>query len=293
MFPTDVLPLSFFTEVKMHGQVTDFMDVLFWETPDVSGEINFVIPRQREFDQELEFDDINDLIQNGDDISLIPDMDILLDPDCQVAETITIEALPNEPSSDSTPSTSGTTQSEPNYFKFPAVDINEFITNMPETTYLDDVTEDESAYLSCSSSQYSPTVPPTPSTASSVDSNSSHIPSFLKQGLKRTIQSRRLQEGKGMLEVEFKEPEPEFLTAEEEEQRMIRREKNKLAAQKCRIKKKERAEVLEAETKKLEKTQGGLKTEIQKLLEERDNLMDIIKVHRAVCPKMRAQSSSF
>ena len=62
----------------MHGQVTDFMDVLFGETPDVSGEINFVIPRQTEFDQELEFDDINDLIQNGDDISLIPDMDILL-----------------------------------------------------------------------------------------------------------------------------------------------------------------------------------------------------------------------
>ena len=134
------------------------------------------------------------------------------DPDCQVAETITIEALPNEPSSDSTPSTSGTTQSESNYFKFPAVDINEFITNMPETTYLDDVTEDESAYLSCSSSQYSPTVPPTPSTASSVDSNSSHIPSFLKQGLKQTIQSRRLQEGKGMLEVEFKEPEPECVS---------------------------------------------------------------------------------
>ena len=36
------------------------------------------------------------------------------------------------------------------------------------------------------------------------------------------------------------------LTAEEEELRKIRREKNKLAAQKCRSKKRERAEVLEA-----------------------------------------------
>ena len=60
----------------MHGQVTDFMDVLFGETPD-SGEINFVIPRQREFDQELEFEDLGDLIQNSDEISLIPDMDLL------------------------------------------------------------------------------------------------------------------------------------------------------------------------------------------------------------------------
>ena len=136
------------------------------------------------------------------------------DPDCQVAETVIIEAPPSEPTLDSTPSTSGTTFSEPSYFKFPpTVDLGDLVSNMSQTSYLDDVTndvtEDDSAYLSCSSSQYSPSIPPTPSTASSVVSNSSHIPSFLKQGLQYTIQSRRLQKGKGLLEVEFKEPEPE------------------------------------------------------------------------------------
>ena len=63
----------------MHGQVTDFMDVLFGETPDtLAGEINFVMPRQQGFDQELEFEDLSDLIrQDSDEISLIPDLDLL------------------------------------------------------------------------------------------------------------------------------------------------------------------------------------------------------------------------
>lgn len=279
----------------MHGQVTDFMDVLFGETPEyiTAGEVNFVVPRQREFDQELDVGIMSDLIETGDDLSLMPNMD-LLDDDCHVVgETVVIETEPEDQTC--TPSTSGTTQSEPVFFKFPAVDINDFMSNMTEHSYLDDVI-DEDSYLSCSSSQYSPTgtIPPTPSTASSVDSNSSpHIPTFLKQGLKNTIQSRRMQEGKGLLKVEFREPEPENLTPEEEKLRKERREKNKMAAQKCRSKKRERADILEAETKQLAGIQGKLKTEIQKLLEERDNLMDLLKVHRAVCPKLRAQSSSF
>ena len=141
------------------------------------------------------------------------------DPDCQVAETIIIEEAPPSCASTiaSTPSTSGTIQSEQSYFRFPPrADLVDVTNNVSQTSYLCDVTNDvtneDSAYFSCPSNQYTPSIPPTPSTASSVDSSSPHIPSFLKQGLKHTIQARRLQEGKGMLKVEFKEPEPECVS---------------------------------------------------------------------------------
>ena len=84
------------------------------------------------------------------------------------------------------------------------------MSTISEASYLEDAIDEDTGYLSCSSSQYSPrTMPPTPSTASSVDSNSSHIPSFLKQGLKMSIQARRKQEGKGELTVDFRPPPPE------------------------------------------------------------------------------------
>lgn len=280
----------------MNGQVTDFFDVLFGEMP--VGDVNFVVPpRQREFDQELDVEDINRLIEVGEELSLIPDVDNLLGDDCQVHEAAVIEVQTQEtsctPPTSCTPSTSYTSQSE-SVFMFPdtceTVEITDLISDVKGSTYLED---DEASYLSCSSSQYSPSLPPTPSTASSTDSNSSHIPTFLKQGLKNSIQNKRLQLGKAPLRVEFRKPEPEKLTAEEAELRRLRREKNKFAAQKCRSKKRERAEVLEAETKELECNQKKLKTEIQQLKEEKENLMDLLKVHTAVCPKLRAQSSSF
>ncbi|KAL3874164.1 hypothetical protein ACJMK2_037214 [Sinanodonta woodiana] len=71
------------------------------------------------------------------------------------------------------------------------------------------------------------------------------IPTKVKEELRTCIRIRRLTEGKELPKVEFKEPEPEQLTEEEEERRRMRREKNKLAAQKCRNRKRETAEYLE------------------------------------------------
>lgn len=100
------------------------------------------------------------------------------------------------------------------------------------------------------------------------------------------VQSKRKKEGKGELKVEFEPPKPEQLTEEELELRRIKREKNKLAAQKCRSKKRERTDVLEAETRRLQAQQDKSVSEIQRLVEERDRLMDIINVHGSVCPTM-------
>ncbi|XP_022335006.2 uncharacterized protein LOC111131663 isoform X3 [Crassostrea virginica] len=109
---------------------------------------------------------------------------------------------------------------------------------------------------------------------------------LLKEEIKHKIKRRRMAEGKEEIRVEFKEPSPEKLTKEEEEHRRIKREKNKLAAQKCRSKKRKLADTLEEETMKLEERQEKLQEQVQKLREEREHLMDLLKIHSQVCPKM-------
>ncbi|XP_069118034.1 uncharacterized protein [Argopecten irradians] len=110
---------------------------------------------------------------------------------------------------------------------------------------------------------------------------------LLKAELKTRIRKRRQVEGKEEITQLFVEPEPEKLTDEEEKRRIERREKNKLAAQKCRSKKRKVADSLEEETERLEEKQGRLKEEIQRLRDERDHLAELVKVHSSVCPKMK------
>ncbi|XP_061174301.1 uncharacterized protein LOC133183358 isoform X2 [Saccostrea echinata] len=109
---------------------------------------------------------------------------------------------------------------------------------------------------------------------------------LLKEGIKHKIKARRIAEGKEEIRVEFKEPSPERLTPEEEERRKIKREKNKLAAQKCRNKKRKLADTLEEETLRLEEKQEKLQDQVQRLREEREHLLDLLKIHSQVCPKM-------
>lgn len=109
---------------------------------------------------------------------------------------------------------------------------------------------------------------------------------LLKEEIKHKIKSRRRAEGKEEIRVEFKEPSPERLTEEEEERRRIKREKNKMAAQKCRSKKRKLADTLEEETIKLEEKQEKLQEQVQQLREEREHLIELLKIHSQVCPKM-------
>lgn len=109
---------------------------------------------------------------------------------------------------------------------------------------------------------------------------------LLKEEIKHKIKSRRRAEGKEEIRIEFKEPSPERLTEEEEERRRMKREKNKMAAQKCRSKKRKLADTLEEETMKLEEKQEKLQEQVQQLREEREHLIELLKIHSQVCPKM-------
>ncbi|XP_075719570.1 fos-related antigen 2 isoform X1 [Rhinoderma darwinii] len=80
----------------------------------------------------------------------------------------------------------------------------------------------------------------------------------------------------------------EQLPPEEEEKRRVRRERNKLAAAKCRNRRRELTDKLQAETEKLEQEKSGLQKEIAELQKEKDKLEFMLVAHSPVC-KIQAE----
>ncbi|XP_068610038.1 protein c-Fos-like [Brachionichthys hirsutus] len=70
---------------------------------------------------------------------------------------------------------------------------------------------------------------------------------------------------------------------EEEERRRIRRERNKIAAAKCRNRRRELIDTLQAETDTLEDKKSALQTAIDDLLKERDRLEQLLEAHKPCC----------
>uniref|UniRef100_A0A8D0ATB9 Protein c-Fos n=1 Tax=Sander lucioperca TaxID=283035 RepID=A0A8D0ATB9_SANLU len=69
----------------------------------------------------------------------------------------------------------------------------------------------------------------------------------------------------------------------EEERRRIRRERNKIAAAKCRNRRRELIDTLQAETDKLEDEKSALQTEIADLLREKERLEQVLVSHKPSC----------
>uniref|UniRef100_W5L520 V-fos FBJ murine osteosarcoma viral oncogene homolog Aa n=1 Tax=Astyanax mexicanus TaxID=7994 RepID=W5L520_ASTMX len=75
----------------------------------------------------------------------------------------------------------------------------------------------------------------------------------------------------------------EQLTPEEEEKKRIRRERNKMAAAKCRNRRRELTDTLQAETDKLEEDKAALQAEIANLLKEKERLEYVLSAHKPLC----------
>ncbi|XP_042302003.1 fos-related antigen 2 [Sceloporus undulatus] len=75
----------------------------------------------------------------------------------------------------------------------------------------------------------------------------------------------------------------EQLSPEEEEKRRIRRERNKLAAAKCRNRRRELTEKLQAETEELEEEKSVLQKEIAELEKEKEKLKFMLMAHSPMC----------
>uniref|UniRef100_A0A8C5QE66 Protein c-Fos n=1 Tax=Leptobrachium leishanense TaxID=445787 RepID=A0A8C5QE66_9ANUR len=75
----------------------------------------------------------------------------------------------------------------------------------------------------------------------------------------------------------------EQLSPEEEEKRRVRRERNKMAAAKCRNRRRELTDTLQAETDDLEDEKSELQAEIASLLKEKEKLEFILAAHKPAC----------
>ncbi|XP_066145472.1 activating transcription factor 3 [Euwallacea fornicatus] len=125
---------------------------------------------------------------------------------------------------------------------------------------------------------------------------------LIKAGLKLTIEQKRKQtqsDCDDFLDLDsvkrFKtndcsesederiKQEPHGLTPEDEERRRRRRERNKIAATKCRLKKRERTANLIHESETLESQNIDLKNQLQELRSQEQMLLDVLSVHRPQC----------
>ncbi|XP_051512339.1 protein FosB-like isoform X1 [Myxocyprinus asiaticus] len=75
----------------------------------------------------------------------------------------------------------------------------------------------------------------------------------------------------------------ETLTPEEEEKRRVRRERNKLAAAKCRNRRRELTDKLQSETDMLEEEKAELEAEISELQKEKERLEFVLVAHQPGC----------
>lgn len=113
---------------------------------------------------------------------------------------------------------------------------------------------------------------------------------LIKEGLKVTIQSKRVALGLQEIDYDYLESvnckpcisEP-CLNPEDEERKRRRRERNKVAATKCRNKKKVHVNRLCQESQSLEIENNFLKEEIKNLEREQAKLMEILQKHLPFC----------
>lgn len=75
----------------------------------------------------------------------------------------------------------------------------------------------------------------------------------------------------------------EQITPEEDEKKRIRRERNKHAAAKCRNRRRELTDTLQAETDQLEDEKSSLQNDIANLMKEKERLEFILAAHQPIC----------
>ncbi|CAK1543155.1 unnamed protein product [Leptosia nina] len=130
---------------------------------------------------------------------------------------------------------------------------------------------------------------------------------LIKAGLKLSIESKRKMSGSdtdgGIKKMKREESDDDYdssntqmckseLTPEDEERRRRRRERNKIAATKCRMKKRERTVNLVTESEVLENQNIDLKAQLKDLEVQKRQLMDMLSLHSASCVKNGSNRTS-
>ncbi|XP_074846102.1 cyclic AMP-dependent transcription factor ATF-3 [Carettochelys insculpta] len=152
-------------------------------------------------------------------------------------------------------------------------------------------------HVSASEVSASAIVPCLPPTVSLGLEDFTNLTPLVKEELRFAIQnkclSHRMSSTLDTVTVLERPAEMSVLKAEfspqEDERKKRRRERNKIAAAKCRNKKKEKTECLQKESEKLETINAELKAQIEELKNEKQHLIYMLNLHRPTCI-VRAQN---
>jgi len=109
---------------------------------------------------------------------------------------------------------------------------------------------------------------------------SSAAPLFADLQSHTMIEERKVNRGGGRKSATLKE---EDLCPEEEERRRVRRERNKLAAARCRKRRVDQTETLQIEVNGWEDKKRMLQDEIHSLQAQKEELQFILEAHKSVC----------
>ncbi|XP_065112230.1 cyclic AMP-dependent transcription factor ATF-3 [Paramisgurnus dabryanus] len=121
---------------------------------------------------------------------------------------------------------------------------------------------------------------------------------LVKEELRYAIQNKRLSNGMSAISPDrcYNSERPTELPImkreiipEESDRKKRRRERNKIAAAKCRNKKKEKTDHLQKESEKLESINAELKAQIEELKNQKQQLVYMLNLHRPTCI-VRAQN---
>ncbi|KAG9272628.1 fos-related antigen 1 isoform X1 [Astyanax mexicanus] len=93
-------------------------------------------------------------------------------------------------------------------------------------------------------------------------------------------------------EIPTRRRHDEHMSPEELERRRIRRERNKLAAAKCRNRRRELTDTLQSETDQLEDEKSRLQKEIDELQKQKEKLELVLEAHRPICKVQDSDSDS-
>jgi len=115
-----------------------------------------------------------------------------------------------------------------------------------------------------------------------VVSPSSSAPLFADIQTKDMSEEKKLQSRSGRRPASLIEEE---LCPEEEERRRVRRERNKLAAARCRKRRVDQTDTLQGEVNQWENKKRALQDEIHALQAQKEELQFILQAHRSVCKR--------
>merc|ERR1719466_44375 len=109
---------------------------------------------------------------------------------------------------------------------------------------------------------------------------SSAAPLFADLQSHTMMEERKVNRGGGRKSASLKDEE---LCPEEEERRKVRRERNKLAAARCRKRRVDQTETLQVEVNQWEDKKRMLQDEIHSLQAQKEELQFILDAHKSVC----------